>query len=154
PGSFRAACALLALTALGCSHTYFQFHIDAAQQSEIMAARNTLAISTRDGNALVQVVDLNGRRAVETLIAGLTVEQTNADPQFQRLVRALYLGVMGDAEDPLSALDSDLTMIAARVGQRVAVTGLNQMGLGGLAAMVGVAAPDDSGQRLREMQGS
>lgn len=156
PALARALCAALALTALGgCSHTYFQFHIDRAQHNEIMTARNALAVSTQgDVNMLARVVDLNGRRAVEALIAGLTVEQTNADPQFQRLVRALYLGVMGDAEDPLSALDSDMTMIAARVGQRVAANGLDQMGLGGLAAMVGVVATDDSGQRLREMQAS
>lgn len=154
PGSLRSACILLAFIAFGCSHTYFQFHVDVAQQREIMAARNALAVSTRDPAMLARVVDLNGRRAVETLIAGVTVEQTRAEPQFQRLVRALYLGVMGDAENPLAALDSDLTWIAARVGQRVAVTGLQQMGLGGLAAMVGAVAPDDSAQRLREMQGS
>ncbi len=137
-----------------CSHTFFQFHINPVEQNEIMEARNALTVSAQgDVNMLAQVVDMNGRRAVESLLAGMTVEHTEADPQYQRLVRALYMGVMGDADDPLAALDSDMTMIAARVGQRVAVNGLNQMGLGGLAAMVGVVA-DDSGQRLREMQGS
>lgn len=150
----RLASIALAVVLGGCSHTFFQFHIDSVQQNEIMTARNALAVSAQgDVNMLAQVVDLNGRRGVEALLAGMTVEQTNADAQYQRLVRGLYLGVMGDAEDPLSALDSDMSMIAARVGQRVAVNGLNQMGLGGIAAMVGVVA-DDSGERLREMQGS
>lgn len=152
---------LVALTVLvlagvlgACSHTYFQFHINQVEQNEIMQARNALTVSAQgDVNMLAQVVDLNGRRAVETLLAGMTIERTEADPQYQRLVRALYMGVMGDADDPVAALDSDMAVIAARVGQRVAVNGLNQMGLGGIAAMVGVVA-DDSGQRLREMQGS
>ncbi len=138
----------------GCSHTFFQFHIDRAQQNEIMTARNTLTVSAQgDLNTLAQVVDLNGRRAVETLLAGMTVERTEADPQFQRLVRGLYLGIMSDGESPLTALDSDLGAIALRAGQRAAANGLSQMGLGGIAAMVGVVG-DDSGQRLREMQGS
>lgn len=157
PGRFaRPVLAVLVATALvGCSHTYFQFHIDSAQQAEIMGARNALAVSSQgDLDALARVVDLNGRRAVETLIAGLTVERTNADPQFQRLVRALYLGVMAESEDPLTALDADTTMIAARVAQRVAVHGLDQMGLGGIAAMVGSVVADDGGQRLRAMQGT
>jgi len=154
PGLPRVAAAALLMTALvGCSHTYFQFHINSAQQAQIMTTRNALAVSAQgDVNMLAQVVDLNGRRGAESLIAGLTVEQTNADPQFQRLVRALYLGLLRDGEDPLAAIDSDMAMMAARVGQRAAMNVANQMGLGGLAAMVGMAAPDDSGQRLREMQ--
>ncbi len=138
----------------GCSHTFFQFHINAVERNEIIEARNALVVGAQgDVNTLAAVVDLNGRRAAETLVAGMTVEQTSAEPQYERLTRALYLGIMEDAEDPLAALDSDMTMIAARVGQRVAVHSLDQMGLGGIAAMVGVVG-DDSGQRLREMQGS
>src|SRR5690606_23659060 len=153
PGRALLALAVAAVLA-GCSHTYFQFHINAAEQSEIMAARNALVVSAQgDVSTLSAVVDLNGRRAVETLIAGMTVEQTAADPQYERLTRALYLGVMGDAEDPLAALDSDLTMIAGRVAQRVAAHTIDQMGFGGIAAMVGMVG-DDSSQRLREMQGS
>lgn len=144
----------LAAVAGACSHTFFQFHINAVEQNEILSARNALVVAAQgDVNTLAAVVDLNGRRAVETLIAGMTVEQTSAEPQFERLTRALYIGVMGDAEDPLSALDSDMTMIAARVGQRVVGHSLDQMGLGGIAAIVGVVG-DDGGQRLREMQGS
>lgn len=146
----------LALAAVlgGCSHTFFQFHINTVERNEILAARNALVVAAQgDVNTLAAVVDLNGRRAVETLIAGMTVEQTAAEPQYERLTRALYLGVMGDAEDPLSALDSDMTMIAGRVAQRVATHSLDQMGLGGIAAMVGMVG-DDGGQRLREMQGT
>lgn len=150
----RVAGLALVVALGGCSHTYFQFHVDAAQQAEIMGARNALAVSTQRGpNAMAPVVDLNARRAVEALIAGVTVEQTNADPQFQRLVRALYLGVMQPGVDPMAALDSDMTRIAARVGQRLASNTLGQLGLGGLAAMVGGVA-DDSGQRLHEMHGT
>jgi hypothetical protein len=150
----RIVAPILALAVMGCSHTWFQFHIDRVQQNEIMQARNGLTVSAQgDVNMLAQVIDLDGRRAVETLLAGLTIERTEADPQYQRLVRALYMGVMSDMDDPLAALDSDLTVIAARVGQRLAVNGLDRMGLGGIAAMVGVVG-DDSGQRLREMQGS
>lgn len=152
----RPAVRLLALVSVlaasGCSHTFFQFHINQVEQSEIMGARNALVQSAGDVNTLARVVDVNGRRAAETLVAGMTVEQTEADPQYQRLTRALYLGLLADGEDPISALDSEISMIAARVAQRVAVHGLNQFGLGGLAAMVGVVVPDDSGQRLREMQ--
>jgi hypothetical protein len=109
--------------------------------------------SQADVNALGRVVDLDGRRGVETLVAGMTVEQTSGDEQYRKLTRALYIGIMGDAEDPLSALDQDVSWMAARVGQRVAVHGLNQMGLGGIASMVG-GVGDDSGQRLRQMQAS
>lgn len=150
-----AAGLLVGLFALlgGCSHTFFQFHVNNAERSEIIGARNALVSSQGNVNAMAQVVDVDGRRAVETLLAGMTVEQTSADPQYQRLVRALYLGVMADGDDPLSALDSDMSLIAARVGQRVATHTLDQMGLGGIAAMVGMVT-DNSGQRLAEMQAS
>ncbi|HEY8432632.1 MAG TPA: hypothetical protein VIL20_29880 [Sandaracinaceae bacterium] len=138
----------------GCSHTYYQFHIDAVEQREIVTARNALVVAAQgDVSTLSAVVDLDGRRAVETLVAGMTVEHTAADRQYERLARALYLGVMGDAEDPLAALDSDLAMIAGRVAQRVAAHTIDQFGFGGFAAMVGMVG-DDSSQRLREMQGS
>lgn len=152
-GRFSTIAAAVALAAAlgGCSHTWYQFSVSPAERSAIESTKNALAASSRDLNAMAQVIDLDGRRAVETLVAGMTVEQTAGEEQYQQLTRALYLGVMGDAEDPLSALDQDVTWMAARVAQRAAAQGLNQMGLGGIASMVGVVA-DDSGQRLREMQ--
>jgi hypothetical protein len=152
PLTFALLVGLLAVLG-GCSHTFFQFHVNNAERSELIEARNALVASQNNPAALGQVVDVNGRRAVETLLAGMTVESTAADPQYDRLVRALYLGVMPDGDDPLGALDSDMSLIAARVGQRVATHTLNQMGLGGIAAMVGIVG-DDSGQRLVEMQAS
>jgi hypothetical protein len=151
----RALPALFLSVLLGaCSHTFFQFHLNAGQHDEVMQAQQALAVSARgDVNMLAQVVDLNGRRAVEVLVAGMTVEETAGDVQYQRLSRALSIGVMGDASDPLSMLDPDLTTVAARVGQRVAANQLGQMGFGGIASMVGVV-PYDSGTRLREMQAS
>lgn len=145
---------LLLVFGSGCSHTWFQFQVSPNERSHISNTVGALAASSRDPNALAQVVDLPGRRAVETLIAGMSLERTDGDPQFQRLLRALYIGVMGDREDPLAALDVDLAVAAARVGQRLASQGLGQMGLGGLAAMAGVALGNDDGQRLREMQAS
>lgn len=138
----------------GCSHTWYQFHVSPNEQAHIANTQSALAIASRaDVNALAQVIDLDGRRAVETLVAGMTVEQTDGEVQYRKLMRALYLGIMGDVEDPLTALDQDISWMAARVGQRVAVHGLNQIGLGGIAAIVG-AVGDDSAQRLREMQAS
>ncbi|HJL14014.1 MAG TPA: hypothetical protein RMH99_00085 [Sandaracinaceae bacterium LLY-WYZ-13_1] len=145
---------LVALALGGCSHTWYQFDVSANERTRISNAKNALATASRaDANALAQVVDLSGRRAVETLVAGMTVERTDGEEQRQKLTRALYIGIMGDAEDPMSALDQDITWMAARVGQRVASHGLTQMGLGGIGAMVGAVA-DDSGQRLRQMQAS
>lgn len=149
----NAAACLCALLVAGCSHTWFQFDVSANELAWIENTQQALAASYTNVNALGQVVDLEGRRAVETLIAGLTVEQTEADEQYDQLVHALYLGVMGDAEDPIAALDSDATAMAARVGQRVASHGLQQMGLGGIAAMVGAVGNDDE-TRLREMSAS
>jgi hypothetical protein len=157
-GALRLPLTALVLSALaavlgGCSHTFFQFHVNNAERNEIVQARNALVASQGNPNGMAQVVDVNGRRAVETLLAGMTVESTAADPQYQRLVRTLYLGVMPDGDDPLGALDSDIALIAARVGQRVATNTLDQMGLGGIAAMVGMAT-DNTPQRLAEMQAS
>jgi hypothetical protein len=150
----RALAGALVLLLAGCSHTFYQFHIDAAEQGAILSNRNALAAGAAGQNdVLASAVDLNGRRAVETLLASMTVEQTNADVQYQRLVHALYLGVLADGEDPLGALDADVTTIAARVAQRAVGTGLEQMGLGGIAEMVGIGG-DDDGQRLGEMQAS
>jgi hypothetical protein len=150
----RFSLALLALVLGGCSHTWYQLDVSANERSHIVNTQNALAVAAQaDVNALARVVDLQGRRAAETLVAGMTVQQTDGDEQYQKLTRALYLGVMGDAEDPLSALDQDVAWMAARVGQRVATQGLSRMGLGGIASMVG-AVGDDSGQRLRQMQAS
>jgi hypothetical protein len=145
---------MMAFIALaGCSHTFFQFYASPGQRNEIAVARNALVSSAGNPAAMAQVVDLDGRRAVETLLAGMTVESTAADPQYQSLVRALYLGVMPDSEDPLGAIDSDLTLIAARVAQRVGTHMLGQVGLGLVANLLG-AATDTSAQRLAEMQAS
>lgn len=146
-----AAAAAVVLGLGGCSHTWYQFSVSSAERDAIQQAQGALAAASRDPNALGQVVDLDGRRAVESLVAGMTLESTAGDEQYQKLTRALYIGIMGDAEDPLSAVNQDVTWMAARVAQRAAAQGLNQMGLGGIAAMVGVVG-DDSGQRLREMQ--
>jgi hypothetical protein len=150
--SFAVVVALL-FSITGCSHTWFQFTVSANELAHIENTKNALAASYRDPNALAQVVDLDGRRAVETLIAGMATEHTDGDEQFQRLTRVLMIGIMGDDEDPLSMLDPDITLTAARVGQRVAGAQLQQFGLGGLAEMAGAALGTDSdGQRLSEMQ--
>ncbi|GAB5542337.1 MAG: hypothetical protein RLO52_47090 [Sandaracinaceae bacterium] len=145
-----AAFALGALVMGGCSHTWYQFEVSQVERSHIDATKNALAATQANPNALAQVVDLEGRRGAEALIAGMSVQSNQGDAQVERLSRVLYLAIMGDAEDPLAALDQDMTMAGARVAQRIAQGGLNQMGLGGLAAMVGVVG-DDDGQRLREM---
>ncbi|MCC6874389.1 MAG: hypothetical protein IT378_08820 [Sandaracinaceae bacterium] len=144
---------VLALSVAGCSHTWFQFHVSAAEASAIDQNKNALAATaaSRDLNALAQVVDLDGRRGAEILVAGMTVESTSADVQHARLTRALYFGIMGDGEDPLSALDMDLGSMAARVAQRVAVNQAQQMGFGAIASFIG-AVGDDDGTRLTEMQ--
>jgi len=144
---------LLALLGLGCSHTYFQFDVSPNELAWIENTQRGLAASSTNPGALGQVVDLQGRRATETLLAGVTIEQTQADAQYEQLVHALYLGVMADGEDPLAALDADTTLMAARVGQRVAAQGLNQLGLGGIAQMVSGVGDSDQ-QRLREMSAS
>src|SRR5688572_23499124 len=110
----RALVMCVALLATACSHTFFQFHIDGRQQNAIIAAQQGLAATQGDPGALSQVVDLNGRRAVETLLAGMTLEQTEGDEQFQRLSRALYMGVMANGEDPLAAINMDTLTIASR----------------------------------------
>lgn len=139
----------------GCSHTWYQFTVSANELSHIEGAKDALAASYRNPNALAQVVDLDGRRAVETLIAAMTTEQTAGDEQFQRLSRALMIGIMGDRDDPLAMLDPDILLVAARVGQRVAGQQLEQFGLGGLVEMAGaVLGTDSDGQRLGEMQAS
>lgn len=140
-----------AVLAGGCSHTFYQFRVDANELNAIGQAKNALAATAANPNALAQVVDLDGRRASEALIAGMTVESTSGDEQYQRLSRALYLAVMGDADDPLSAFNPDTAVLAARFGQRLVGNTLGQFGLGGIASMVGVVG-DDDGQRLREMQ--
>lgn len=149
----RFAAVLALILGVGCSHTYFQFDVSPNELAWIENTQQALAASHTNPGALQQVVDLEGRRAVETLIAGLTVEQTEADRQYDQLAHALYLGVMQDNEDPLAALDSDASVMAARVGQRIAQHGLQQMGLGGIAQMVG-GVMDDDGSRLREMSAS
>jgi hypothetical protein len=146
----------IGLGLVGCSHTFYQFHIDNSERNAILNTRNTLAVAVQDPNAIAAAVDLNGRRAVETLVAGMSVEQTNADEQYQRLMRTLYLGVMAEGEDPLSAFNQDVAMMAARVAHRAASSTLDQMGLGGIAStMMGmIGMGDDDGQRLGEMQAS
>ncbi len=142
----------LALAA-GCSHTFYQFDVSSNELAWIQSTQQSLAASSGNPAALAQVVDLPGRRAVETLIAGMTVQSTEGDRQYEQLTHALYLGVMADNEDPIQALDSDATLMAARVGQRVAAHGLSQMGLGGIAQLVG-GFGDHDGQRLNEMSQS
>lgn len=149
----RLAALLSLVLGVGCSHTYFQFDVSPNELAWIENTQQALAASHTNPGALQQVVDLEGRRAMETLIAGLTVEQTEADRQYDQLAHALYLGVMSDGEDPLTALTSDTSVMAARVGQRIAQHSLQQMGLGGIAQMVG-GVMDDDGTRLREMSAS
>ncbi|MGE0785177.1 MAG: hypothetical protein AB7S26_05770 [Sandaracinaceae bacterium] len=144
--------ALLALS-VGCSHTWFQFDVSQNELNWIANAQGALAASAGNPNALAQVVDLQGRRGAETLIAGMTVESTEADRQYDQLAHALYLGLIGDLDDPAAALSSDTNMMAARVAQRVAASGLNQMGLGMIGNLVGQFA-DNDGQRLNEMSAS
>lgn len=134
----------------GCSHTWYQFELSQAERSHVDATKNALAATQSNPNALAQVVDLQGRRGAEALIAGMSTQSSGGDVQYERLSRVLYIAIMGDAEDPLAALNQDMTMAGARVAQRIAQSGLQQMGLGGIAAMVGVVG-DDDGQRLREM---
>lgn len=149
-----AAAAALFLSA-GCSHTWFQFTVSANELAHIDNTKNALAATYTNPNALAQVVDLDGRRAVETLIAGMATERTSGDEQFQRLTRVLMIAIMGDDEDPLSMLDPDISLTAARVGQRIIGAQLQQFGLGGLVEMAGaVLGTDSDGQRLSEMQHS
>lgn len=148
-----AGAILAILAAVGCSHTYFQLRVSDAELEEIDQTRQALAASYRAPGALAQVVDLPGRRATETLLASLTLEQTNADEQYQRLMRALYIAVMGDASDPMEALQSDLSMTGLRVGTRVAAQTVAPLGLDGIVESAGAALlGDGDGQRLREMQ--
>jgi len=145
--------ALVLSVIAGCSHTWFQFRVSDAELEQIDQTRQALVASYRAPNALAQVVDLPGRRATETLLASLTLEQTNAEEQYQRLMRALYIAVMGDATDPMEALQSDLSMTGLRVGTRVAAQTLSPLGLDGIAESAGAALlGDGDGQRLREMQ--
>jgi hypothetical protein len=149
----RGLIVAFAIVLAGCSHTFFQFHID--QNSANAIEQNKMALAATAGNpgALAQVVDLEGRRAAETLVAGMTVESTSGDVQYQRLTRALYLGIMGDGVDPVNALTSDVTFMAAQVAQRIAINQASQFGLGGLAQMVGMVT-DNDGVRLGEMSAS
>lgn len=151
--SFIQWIAFSALMSVGCTHTYYQFRVGASERDAIDQTKDALAAASSDQDGLAQVVDLDGRRAVETLVAGMTIEGTEADPQYARLVRALYLGIMGDVDDPLTALDQEITWIAARVAQRVATTGLSQSGLGQVAALVGLPGDSDA-ERLTEMSAS
>jgi hypothetical protein len=157
--TFRSAVAALAILVLGaCSHTYYQFHIGGDEESAIYAAQQGLTAGAQgDLGTLSVAVDLNGRRAIETLLAAMTLEQTENDAQFQRLSRALFLGVMSNGEDPIAAVNMDTMTIASRFAHRIAqASGLDPMGLvSGVAAMVGIpVAGDDDGQRLNEMHGS
>src|SRR6187402_324822 len=112
--AFRAVVAVASLLVLSaCSHTYYQFHVGGDEEAAIYAAQQGLTVAAQgDLGTLQAVVDLNGRRAIETLLAGMTLEQTENDEQFQRLARALFLGVMSNGEDPVSAINMDTMTIA------------------------------------------
>jgi hypothetical protein len=106
----RALAAVSLLLAAGCSHTFFQYHPNRFEQ-----ARAGLAAGAAGGEPVVaQVVDVSGRRAVETLLAGVTVESTAADVQTDRMIRALYLGILDGGQDPMSAFNLELVSIAGR----------------------------------------
>jgi hypothetical protein len=156
---------VLVLVLVGCSHTYYQFRVTEREEAWVDQTHNALiGAMASDDATLGAVVDLEGRRAAEALAAGVAVDRPS-EPQFERLTRALLIGLVGDGVDPHEVLTGDVIAAALRIGQRVATSEAgvraaaqvaDSFGLpvGGLPAVAAAAVGDTDADRYREMRDS
>ncbi|MGF1468293.1 MAG: hypothetical protein ACFCGT_19395 [Sandaracinaceae bacterium] len=134
-----AVCVLAA-----CSHTFYQRALPSAEQLAVEDARARLVEAAggasafgRSGQALDAVVDWSGRQAAETLVVGMSLESTRGDALYERLARALALGLLEDGQDPWAVLEPDTVLLASRLALRLAEQGLLREGLGLAAPLLG-----------------